>query len=174
MKNIKVSDELSPLEIKNKEFKKTMLGYSPEEVIGFLDGVAKLWEKVQKNERELIHRIERLEQTIQAWQARESDLEKIREEVLKQAAEQAKQLLADSEQRAQVIREGTETWLAEVLQEVEEVERRKNNFITAFRSALDSHYEILKMDQTNQEPIAVKLSSFLKTSKKPVESKFLS
>lgn len=169
-----VSEELSPLDIKNKEFKKTMLGYSPEEVIGFLESVAKLWEKVQKHEKELTHRIERLEQTIQAWQARESDLDKIREEVFKQAAEQANQLLADSEQRAQVIREHTESWLTEVLQEVEEVERRKNNFITAFRSALDSHYEILKSDQIGQEPIALKLNAFLKASKKPTESKLLS
>ena len=76
---LSVSQKMSPTEIKNRDFKKVMRGYSPPEVIGFLDEVAKTWEKVQKNERVLIRKIQSLSDEIDKWKAREGELDQLKE-----------------------------------------------------------------------------------------------
>jgi len=157
MKSQTSSFDLSPAEIKNKDFKKVMLGYSPEEVVGFLDDVAKLWEKIQKREKDFLEVIEKYELELKAWSQKESDLALIKEE----AKKEAEKIIESAEKRTQEIRQNTENWLATVLQDVEEVERRKQNFVTAFRSALDSHYEILKKDESSKDSLASRLQQYL-------------
>lgn len=134
-----------------------MLGYSPEEVVGFLDQVAKLWEKIQKRERDFLQVIEKYESELKAWSEKESDLKLIQE----QAQKEAEKIIEAAEIRTQEIRQNTENWLATVLQDVEEVERRKQNFVTAFRSALDSHYEILKKEESNPDSLTTRLQQYL-------------
>ncbi|NBX81655.1 DivIVA domain-containing protein [bacterium] len=162
MKKTATSFDLSPAEIKNKDFKKIMLGYSPEEVVGFLDKVAKLWEKVQKREKDLVAVIETLDREIQDWKSKEAELEVIKEK----AREEAKKIIGQSEEQAATVRLETEKWLATVLEEVETVEKRKANFLMAFKSALDSHYEILNQEQDAQEPLTSKLQEYLKKPEK--------
>lgn len=157
MKSQTTSFDLSPAEIKNKDFKKVMLGYSPEEVVGFLDDVAKLWEKIQKREKDFLEVIEKYELELKAWSQKEADLALIKEE----AKKEAEKIIDAAEKRTQEIRQNTENWLATVLQDVEEVERRKQNFVTALRSALDSHYEILKKDESSQDSLASRLEQYL-------------
>jgi len=157
MKSQTTSFDLSPADIKNKDFKKVMLGYSPEEVVGFLDDVAKLWEKIQKREKDFLQVIEKYELELKAWSQKESDLALIKEE----AKKEAEKIIDAAEKRTQEIRQNTENWLATVLQDVEEVERRKQNFVTAFRSALDSHYEILKKDESSQDSLTSRLEQYL-------------
>lgn len=162
MKKTATSFDLSPAEIKNKDFKKIMLGYSPEEVVGFLDQVAKLWEKVQKREKDLVAVIETLDREIQDWKNKEAELEVIKEK----AHQEAKKIIGQAEEQATTVRLETEKWLATVLEEVETVEKRKANFLMAFKSALDSHYEILNHEQDVQEPLASKLQEYLKKPEK--------
>jgi len=154
-----LSSQLSPTEIKNKDFKKTMLGYSPEEVVGFLDSVAKLWEKIQKKEKDLLSTISQLEGEISKWEKRKGELEQIKEA----AIAEAKTIIESAEERSNQIRKNTESWLATVLQEVEEVERRKKNFVTAFRSALETHYEILKTEESKNESLSLRLNEYLRS-----------
>lgn len=164
------SSELSPSEIKNKDFKKTMLGYSPEEVVGFLDQVAKLWLKVQKREKELMTQIEELQNRIKNWESREAEIQKLKEK----AQIESHQQLREAEQRAQEVRKNTEGWLAQVLVEVEEVENRKTKFREALKSVLDSHYELLKKDELQVGNISEKLSHYLKLPEKNQKGTFLS
>jgi len=173
MNNRSSSQELSPSEIKNRDFKKTMLGYSPEEVVGFLDQVAKLWQKIQKREKDFVAQIEKLESCIKAWETREADLEKIKAQSLKEAQsildeaqKSARDLIQDAEKRALDVRKNTESWLAQVLQDVEEVEKQKIGFETALRAALDSHYEILKKGTEGGSSLGAKLYPYLKQSAK--------
>jgi len=157
MKTQTTSFELTPAEIKNKDFKKVMLGYSPEEVVGYLDQVAKLWEKIQKREKDFLQVIEKYETELKAWSQKKDEFQLLREE----AKKEAEKIIEAAEKRSQEIRQGTESWLANVLSDVEEVERRKQNFITAFRSALDSHYEILKTEEKSQESLTTRLQQYL-------------
>jgi cell division initiation protein len=165
-----LSEKISPSELKNKEFKKVMLGYSPEDVVSFLDQTAKAWTQVQKREKELIQKIESLNAEISHWRQRESEINKIKQDAIREAeaiieagSEEATKLFKQVEDKAQDIRQKTEEWLAEVINQVQETERRKSNFITAFKSALDSHYELIKNDQELTEPLSKRLDTFLKS-----------
>jgi cell division initiation protein len=165
-----LSEKISPTELKNKEFKKVMLGYSPEDVVSFLDQTAKAWTQVQKREKELIQKIESLNAEISHWRQRETEINKIKQDAIKEAeaiieagSEEAQKLFRQVEEKAQDIRQKTEEWLAEVINQVQETERRKSNFMTAFKSALDSHYELIKNDEELTEPLSQRLDSFLKS-----------
>lgn len=164
-----VAAKITPAEVKNKEFKRTMWGYNPKEVVEFLDAIAKTWEKVQKQERENVDRIQTLEIEVQRWKGLEAEFNKQRDKLLAEAAEvkekagdEARRIYAEVETRVNNIRAKTEEWLETVIQQVEETERQKRNFVSAFRSALDSHYELLKQEEEATEPLPARLNSFLK------------
>lgn len=165
-----ISNKLTPNDIKNKEFTKAVLGYSPKEVVEFLDMTAKTWERVQKNEKELLDRIQTLSDEILRWRGRESEFEKLRENAVREAhairekgQEDAAKHFAEVEERANAIRRKTEEWLEGVIASIEETERQKSNFVTAFKSALDSHYALLQSENEGVEPLGTKLSHFLRS-----------
>lgn len=165
-----LSEKISPADIKNKEFKKVMLGYSPEDVVAFLDKTAKHWIQVQKKEKEMLQKIDSLNAEISKWKQKESEIEQIKQDAIKEAeaiieagSEEASKLFKQVEDKAQEIRQKTEEWLAQVISQVEETERRRNSFVSAFKSALDSHYELIKNDQELTEPLSQRLDTFLKS-----------
>jgi len=147
----KTAHSLSPVEIKNKEFNRTLIGYAPKEVVEFLDSVAKTWEAVQRQERALSDKIQKLEEELKAWKARESELDELRQQagdeakiIHTQATEDARRFMKGVHERAEEIRERTEGWLENVIKEVEQAEKKKESFMTAVKSTLDEHYAILK------------------------------
>ena len=166
-----VSGQLTPNEIKNREFGRSVMGYSPKEVVAFLDTTAKTWEKVQKHEKELLEKMRLMSVEIKEWQYRGVELEGIREKVLQdvrkmqeEAETEAAKMFAEVESRATEIRLKTEGWLTELIAEVKETERQKSNFLIAFKSALDSHYELIKEEQQAKEPLSARLTHFLQTN----------
>ncbi len=86
--------------------------------------------------------------------------------ILDKARKEADEHLKEAEIRAKEVRGNTEAWLAQLLEEVEEVERRKENFNRALRSSLEGHYEILKRDESQLAPLGEKLSQYLKSSER--------
>jgi cell division initiation protein len=165
-----LAEKISPTELKNKEFKKVMLGYSPEEVVAFLDSTAKAWTHVQKREKELLQKIESLNAEISHWRQREGEINRVKQDAIKEAetivseaSREAEKLFRQVEDKAQEIRVKTEEWLAEVINQVQETERQRSNFMTAFRSALDSHYELIRNEQETGEPLTRRLDIFLKS-----------
>ncbi len=161
--------KISPVDIKTKEFRRVMLGYDPKEVVEFLEQMAKTFEKQQKHERELFDKIQSLNDEVIRWRGKENEIQKQRERLQAEAADikeralsESQKIYAEVEQKASEIRHKTEAWLERVLSEVEETERRRNNFVTAFKSALDSHYELLKKEDAPWESLGNHLGSLLK------------
>lgn len=161
--------KLSPVEVRTKEFRRVMLGYDPKEVVDFLEVIAKSWEKMQKQEKELLEKIQSLNDEVIRWRGKENEIQKQRErlqaeatDIRTRAEQEAQKIYAEVEQKAAEVRDKTEAWLEKVLTEVEETERRRNNFVNAFRSALDSHYELLKKEDAPWEPLSQHLGNLLK------------
>jgi cell division initiation protein len=164
-----LSLKLTPTEIKNKEFRKTVLGYSPQEVVEFLDATAKAWERVQRHEKTLVSNIERLKDKLKAWEDREAELIRLRELALqdadsirKEAVNAAEKMFLEVEEKAAGVKAKTEEWLTKVIAEVEETEKQRTSFVNAFKAALDSHYELLSVKTQQNEPLGAKLDKFLR------------
>jgi len=141
---------LTPLDIHNKEFRKTFRGYDEEDVDEFLDKVVKEYEKIFKENLELreslaakdsnIVQYKDLEETLQrtlviAQQtademkhsaARESDV------IIKEAQLKAEQLIAAAEEKAK-----------SVLQNYEDIQRQVHVFKVKFRSFLQSQLDLI-------------------------------
>lgn len=162
-----LSEHLTPQEIKNKEFKRSMMGYNPKEVVEFLDRTARTWEMVQKQERTLLEHIESLKKEISSWEAREMELDQIRakaenkaQQILEQANQKAEEYLEEIQKRAEEIRQNTESWLEDVLEEVHETSKRKQAFVSALKGSLDEHYKLI--DESSSEiEIGAKISAIL-------------
>lgn len=165
-------EKISPIAIQTKEFKKSAFGYSPREVVDFLEKVAKQLERMQQHEAELMRKLSGQAAEITRWQAREKELDELKNNALKEAEmirenanTERTRASEELEQRANQVREQTESWLAEVISEIEETERQRSNFMLAFRSALESHSELLKKNVETLSPLGNRLAKFLKKSK---------
>jgi len=162
------SRKLSPSDIKSKEFNKGFRGYDTREVAEFLDLLAKALEKAHREEKSLQKKLAALTEELNKWKARENELVQVREkavadaeEIRNQASKEAARLLQDVDERAATIRSSTENWLEEVIQRLEETQRQKHSFLTALRSSLDSHYELLKTEGSEAAPLGAQLTEFL-------------
>jgi cell division initiation protein len=172
-----LSDSLTPNDIKNKEFKRTVWGYAPQAVVDFLDATAKSWEKVQRHEKEMIEEINAQRAEIERWKNRETELDELRENarleaeaLIKETKVEADALFAQAKRKAEEVREQTEEWLASVIAEVEEMERRRENFIQEFRASLDRHYTLFD-DQKGpiHMPLETNLDRYVKAEESPTD-----
>lgn len=163
-----LSDALTPNEVKNKEFKRAAFGYSPHQVVEFLDTVSKAWERVQRREKELIEEIRVLNEEIDTVHKRETEIEHIKMRALEEAErireegrKDAIRYFDEVKHRSEGIRGKTEEWLTGLITQVEETERRRNSFLTAFKAALDQHYELLNTDLEKNRGLENQLTHFL-------------
>lgn len=157
--------EWTPDEIKGQNFKGSLFGFSRREVRDFLRLVSKLWVRMLEHQTILSERIVRLESEVASWKAREREIEDMKAK----AEVDAQRLLAETEEKAESIRAKTENWLEEVIAQVEETQRQKKNFLTAFRSALDSHYALIRNEEEDGEPLTAKLTDVLRKNTVPPE-----
>lgn len=163
-----LSDALTPNEVKNKDFKRSPFGYSPHQVIEFLDTVSKAWERVQRREKELIEEIRTLNEELDAQKSREVEIEQMKvrameeaEKIREQGRQEAARYFEEVKSRSEDIRGKTEEWLTTLISQVEETERRRNSFLTAFKAALDQHYELLNSDLEKNRGLEEQLTHFL-------------
>jgi cell division initiation protein len=162
---------LSGPEVRSRTFRKALFGYGVEEVDAFLEHVARVIDRAARHERDLTERLQALEEEVRRFRAREAELTRLREEaeaesarVRQDAEEHAQRILREAEKGAQLVRGKAEEWLASLFERVEETERRRTSFFTAFRSALDSHYELLRKDEAATVPLKTELMQFLRKS----------
>lgn len=163
--------KLSGSDIKKKEFDRAFRGYSTKEVHEYLDMLAGCWDRMLRQEKDLFTALHSLNQELEGWKAREGELARFREQALAEAEQirsaardEANQVTEEAEACASRVRERTETWLEGVISKVEETQRQKANFVTAFRSALDSHYELLQQETSHDVPLSEQLSELLRDS----------
>lgn len=161
--------KLSGSDIRKKEFEKSFRGYSTTEVQEYLEMLGGCWDRMLKQERDLLSALQSVHQDLEAWKAKEGELAKLKEEAMvsaeeirQKAAQEASQKAQEAEECVTRLRERTEAWLEDVIAKVEETQRRKSNFVTAFRSALDSHYELLQQEQGQDAPLSEQLSALLR------------
>ena len=95
---------ITPLEIQNKEFKKSFRGYKETEVDQFLDDIMNDYEKLYKDNIELKDKIVMLSEQIKRY----SDLEDTLKDTLIVAQSTADEVIGTARQKAQIIIEDAE------------------------------------------------------------------
>ena len=140
--------KLTPMDINNKEFKRGLRGYNPEEVDEFLDEVVENYEELYKDNSKLREKVATLPEQIEHYSKIESTIQNTL--VLAQnAADQAK---SSAEKEAElVVKNANETAQrivdkahADVIQINDEYDRVKQEFIkfrAKFRNFINTQLE---------------------------------
>lgn len=145
-----LSTKLSPSDLKEKKFKGSLLGFSKREVRNYLDGVSKVWDRIQKREKDLSERLKSMGEDLARLRAQETELEKIKlqakeeaKSVLERAQKEAEAYLSEVHKKAEELRVKTEEWLEKTILDIEEAEQRREILNSSLKSLLDQHYSLL-------------------------------
>lgn len=143
--------KVTPLDIRRKEFKRSMRGYSDEEVDLFLDEVADEFERLFQENIELQERIQRLEEQMAAHAQLREALEKTlitaqvqADEIKANARKESELILRDAELKARDIVGESYKETQRVQQALIQLKRLEEDFRFKFRSLLEGHLKLLE------------------------------
>jgi cell division initiation protein len=150
--------KVTPLDIRRKEFKRSMRGYSDEEVDVFLDEVADEFERLFQENMELQDRMQRLEEQIAGHVQIKDALEKTliaaqmqSDEMRANARKESELILGDAELKARHIVNDSYGETQRVQQALIQLKHLEEDFRFKFRSLLEGHLKLL-----NEAPITVR------------------
>jgi len=149
--------KVTPLDIRRKEFKRSMRGYADEEVDIFLDEVADEFERLYQENAEMQDRLQRLEEQL----ASHAQLKAALEKTLVSAQLQADQMTANARKESELIMRDAELKARDIVSEsysetqrvqqtLVQLKHLEEDFRFKFRSLLEAHLKLL-----NDAPIAV-------------------
>jgi len=144
--------KLTPLEIRNQEFRKALRGLDPVEVQTFLEMVSEHYEEILEENKNLNRRIVELETRLQDFQENEKNLRETLlnvQEVKKQSEEssrrQADLIIKEAEIKAMEVLETARKQTRQIREEVNWLKSQKESFINRLRHILVSQIELLSV-----------------------------
>jgi cell division initiation protein len=142
---------LTPLDIHNKEFKRSMRGYNEDEVNDFLDRIIKDYETLIRQNKELEEKNAQMEEQVRGFRAMEDSLGKsimlaqeTAEELKANARKEAQLVIREAEKNADRIVQDALNKARQTALELDEVRRQAAVFRARFRSLLQAQMEMLE------------------------------
>ncbi len=149
---------LTPLDIENKRFAKTIKGYNADEVDDFLDQVTIEYERYYKENAEYKNKVERLEKELEHYKTVEHTLQNTlmmaqstAEDIKTMAQKQADQIIEDAKIEAQKMVEEVNKDEIDVRRKTEELKKQFNVYKAKMEALLISQLELLQEDKTEGE-----------------------
>jgi cell division initiation protein len=143
--------KVTPLDIRRKEFKRSVRGYSDEEVDLFLDEVADEFERVFQENVELQDRVRRQEEQLAGNAQMRDALEKTlisaqlqADQTRANAQKESELILRDAELKARGIVNDSYGEVQRVQQALIQLKRLEEDFRFKFRSLLEGHLKLLE------------------------------
>ena len=142
---------LTPLDIREQQFRRVMRGLDPEEVQAFLTTVAIEFESLLAEQKELRARMVDLEEKIAEYRSMEKALrdtlltaEKVMGDAKESARREAALIIREAEVSAQRATARLSQDLLDMRQELSELRRIKDNYTAKVRWLLRSHLEMIE------------------------------
>lgn len=184
---------LSPVDIQNKEFRKSKIGgYHIEEVNDFLDEVLKSYQEVINENYALKDKINALNESVQYYRTMESTIQNVlvladktaqdtksaayekAEEIRKEAEQRAEKMTGLAEERVTRIVEQGRQEAFELSQKVEEIKRQYLSYKSQFKQLLQSQMELLEQGEVRatlaQDELVQAFASIEKDTVESVEA----
>jgi len=135
---------LTPKDIKKRDFKKALRGYESDEVDAFLETVSSHYEKLLVDNKNLSEKVKSLLADVEIYKENESNLQKaiikaqdIAEEVIQNAKKRSEIIIKEAELDARKIRQDIEDEILNRKQELEEIKLRNDKIIEDLRVYLN-------------------------------------
>ena len=143
--------QLTPLEITQREFRKVLRGYDPEEVRHFIESLADDVGSLLKDNTAREERIAELEGRVRALESQEESLrntlvtaQRMTEEIKANAKREADLIIREAEGKAQRLAAEAQGRVAEAQRELLELQRQRDLFAATLRSHIQTHLELLQ------------------------------
>lgn len=147
---------ITPLDIQNKEFKKSIIGYNPKAVDEFLDEVVDDYERVYKENIELKDKVAILTDQIRQFNTLQETLKNTlvvaqttADEVTTSARSKANLIVEEAELSGKVILDNVKDDVRRINREYDQLKRELFMFKTRYRSFIQS--QLLTLDEFYKE-----------------------
>ena len=145
---------LTPLDIHNKEFRRSFRGYNEEEVDAFLDSVVKDYEQLYRENIELKDTIDRLNSKLEHFQHLENTLhntlviaQETAEEVKLNAKKETELIIKESEITAKKMIDEAMTKVMRMTAEYEALQKQAQIFRSRMKALLQAQMEVLNRSE---------------------------
>lgn len=139
---------ISPIEVRKREFSRSLRGYSREEVDSFLSSVSDEFEKLYRENAELKEAVQRAELDMAKYRKLEDTLN----QTLLLAQQTAEEIRSNAHKEAQMLVEGARQRIKETFVAYEEILKRLNIYRTEIKSYINSQVEFMdRHDQRVEE-----------------------
>jgi len=156
--------KITPVDIKNQKFGKSLRGYDPSEVDAFLEMVASTLEDQVKENAELKEKLSSVESTLTGYKDLEGNLkealltaQKSAEEIRENAQKEAQLLMRETKMKAERKTEESYSLLSRLKKQIADLDNLKKEYIIRLRSMLETHLKVLesmeKEDQSYKEEL---------------------
>ncbi len=143
--------QLTPVEITQREFRKVLRGYDPEEVRHFIESVADEMTTLLKENGALQQRIAELEERLKMHESQEESIrntlvtaQRMTEEIKANAKREGELIIREAEARAQRLAAEAQARVAETQKEILDLRRQRDLFVATLRAHLQAHLELLQ------------------------------
>lgn len=136
---------MTPMEIRNKEFKKGFRGYGEEEVDLFIDKVVNDFEKLYKENIELKDKLNGINERLESYSEIEKTLQstliiaqKTSEDIIANARKEAEIIIRESDEQRRKIMADANQDVISINKEYEEMRKQLQIFKTRYKTFLES------------------------------------
>lgn len=143
--------KITPMDIKNQDFKRVMRGFDPVEVTTFLEMLSNEVEKLVAEQRENRTRIKELELQLGDYKQLEKSLQQAllqAQDSVTQAREQSNKeselIIKQAETRASEIVHDARSSLSRLRNEIEQIKTVRETMVSRLKILLNSHIELLQ------------------------------
>lgn len=152
---------ITPVDIENKEFKKSFRGYDIDEIEAFLTELAKDYARIYRENASLKDKNAMLADAVENYKEMEETMrsaiisaQRTSEEILKNAHEQADIINKEAKIRAQEMINEAEEKVRELNRETAEIDGRNTLMRAKLRAVLNTYLGMLdEIPQTEAEPV---------------------
>jgi cell division initiation protein len=141
---------LTPLDIQNREFKRSFRGYNEDEIDSFLDQVIKDYEQLYRENVELKETIERISSKLENYQHMENTLhstlviaQETAEEVKLNAKKESELVMKEAEIQAQRMIDEATSKVRRMTGEYEEINKQLQIYRTRMKTLLQAQLEMI-------------------------------
>ncbi len=143
--------KITPLDIRQKQFKGSLRGHDTREVEAFLELLASEFEEVVKENISLKEELKRKQQKIDDYREREKTLQetmvtaqRISEDMKAAAKKEAEIILSDAELQAEKIVQNANRKLVQIVDDITELKRQRVQFESQVRGVIEGHLKLLE------------------------------
>lgn len=152
---------ITPVDLENKEFKKSFNGYNVEEVESFLEELIKDYSRIYRENASLKDKNAILNDAVENYKGMEETMrsaiitaQRTSEEIIKSANEQADVIIKDAKVRAQEILNEMDSQIQKLNRECAEIEGRSSLLRAKLRTVLNTYLQML--DELPEEKMETK------------------